>query len=668
MKMFFRTMAVVLLALTTTSVAMAAEKSFALISPDGRVGVTVAAGEKLTYAVTFDGREILAPSQIALCLADGEVLGEGDHVIKVKRSAVDEVVKPQFYFRNEIPDRYNALTLSFREGYAVEFRAYDEGVTYRFATARKADYMVENEVVEFRFSEPAKVWIAYNNLTGEKKDRYMTSFENTYTHCDLAAVDATKLAFSPVLVECGGVKVCIAESDVEAYPGMFLCNPVGENALTGHFAPLPSRTEEGGHNKLQGLVRERETFIAKCKAERTLPWRIVLVTDDDRTLAANDMVYRLASPSRVEDTSWISPGKVAWEWWNYWGLTGVDFVAGVNTPTYKAYIDFASKNGIEYVILDEGWAVKYANDLLQVVPEIDLPELVKYADERGVGLILWAGYNAFNRDIEGICAHYSKMGIKGFKIDFMDRDDAAMVDFHYRVAEATARHKMLVDFHGTYKPTGLNRTYPNIINFEAVFGLEQMKWSKPSVNHVEYDVTMPFIRMLAGPIDYTQGAMRNASKRNYRPVSHEAMSQGTRCHQLAEYVVFFSPLSMLCDSPSQYEREPESLDYIAKIPTVWDETVVLDGKVGEYIVTARRSGSTWYVGALTSWTPRELEIDLTPLLGSTGEFNAEVFRDGVNAFERASDYKREFVQIPADRKLKIAMAPGGGFVAMVYKK
>ncbi len=654
-----------MLAIVATSVAMATVKSYNLTSPDGRVGATIAVGEKLTYAVTFDGREIVAPSQAALKLAGGEVLGEGDHLIKAKRASVESVVTPQFYFRNEIADCYNALTLSFSEGYTVEFRAYDEGVTYRFATSRKEPYVVEDEVAEFRFAEPAKVWIAYNNLTGEKNDKYMTSFENTYTHCDLAAVDTEQLVFSPVLVESGGVKVCIAESDVEAYPGMFLCNPKGENALTGHFAPLPRRVEEGGHNKLQGLVSERETFIAKCKAERVLPWRIVLVTDDDRTLAANDMVYRLASPSRVADTSWICPGKVAWEWWNHWGLTGVDFVAGVNTPTYKAYIDFASKNNIEYVILDEGWAVKYANDLMKVVPEIDLPELVRYADERGVGLILWAGYNAFNRDIEGVCAHYAKMGIKGFKIDFMDRDDADMVDFHYRVAEAAARHKMMVDFHGTYKPTGLNRTYPNVINFEAVFGLEQMKWSKPSVNHVKYDVTMPFIRMLAGPIDYTQGAMRNASKRNYRPVSHEAMSQGTRCHQLAEYVVFFSPLSMLCDSPSQYEREPESLDYIAKIPTVWDETVVLDGKVGEYIVTARRSGSTWYVGALTSWTPRELTIDLAPLLGTSGEFIAEVFRDGVNASERASDYKRENVQIPSDRKLKISMASGGGFVMII---
>ena len=566
-------------AMVTASMAVAAEKSYTLTSPNGRIVATVNVGEKLTYAVAFDGRAIVAPSQIALRLADGEVLGEGDRLLKAKSSSVDKAVVPQLYFRTEIEDRYNELTLSFREGYAVEFRAYDEGLVYRFTTARKSDYIVENEVAEFRFAAPAKCWIAYNNLTGEKKDRYMTSFENTYTHCAVSEVDASQLAFSPVLVECAGVKVCLAESDVESYPGMFLCNTTAENALTGHFAPLPSRTEEGGHNKLQGIVRQRESFIAKCKAERTLPWRIVLVSDDDRTLAANDMVYRLASPSRVEDTSWIAPGKVAWEWWNHWGVNGVDFVTGVNNPTYKAYIDFASKNNIEYVILDEGWAVKYANDLLQVVPEIDLPELVKYAQERGVGLILWAGYNAFNRDVEGICAHYSKMGIKGFKIDFMDRDDQAMVDFHYRVAEAAARHKMMVDFHGTYKPTGINRTYPNIINFEGVFGLEQMKWSPTSVNHVEYDVTMPFIRMLAGPIDYTQGAMRNASKRNYRPVSHEAMSQGTRCHQLAEYVVFFSPLSMLCDSPSQYEREPECLRYIAKIPTTWDETVVLDARV-----------------------------------------------------------------------------------------
>ena len=657
-----------MLALVVLSSAMAAEKSFTLTSPDGRISATVCVGDKMSYSVAFEGKTILAPSHIALRLQDGEVLGEGDRLAKSKTSSVDKVVVPQFYFRTEIADRYNELTLSFREGYTVEFRAYDEGVTYRFRTARAQDYTVVNEVAEFCFAEPAKAWIAYNNLTGEKNDRYMTSFENTYTHCPLSKVDATQLAFSPVLVESAGVKVCIAESDVESYPGMFLTNPNGANALVGHFAPLPRRTDEGGHNKLQGIVREREAYIAKCKGERTLPWRIVLVTNDDCSLAANDMVYRLASPSRVEDTSWIAPGKVAWEWWNHWGVNGVDFVTGVNNPTYKAYIDFASKNKIEYVILDEGWAVKYANDLMQVVPEIDLPELVKYAGERGVGLILWAGYNAFNRDIEGICAHYSKMGIKGFKIDFMDRDDQAMVDFHYRVAEAAARHKMLVDFHGTYKPTGLNRTYPNIINFEAVFGLEQMKWSKPSVNHVEYDVTMPFIRMLAGPIDYTQGAMRNASKRNYRPVSHEAMSQGTRCHQLAEYVVFFSPLSMLCDSPSQYEREPECLRYIAKIPTTWDETVVLDGKVGEYIVTARRSGSKWYVGALTSWTPREITVDLTPILGTSGEFKAEVYRDGANAAERASDYRYEKIEIPADRKLTIKMASGGGYAAYISKK
>ena len=661
MKRFFAFIA----ALLIVSGATAAEKEYSLASPNGKIVAKIAAGEKLTYAISFDGKSVVSPSQIALRLTDGEVLGEGCKVVKAKSSSTNSVIVPQLYFRTEIADHYNALTLSFREGFAVEFRAYDEGVVYRFSTARKADYIVENEVAEFRFAEPATTWIAYNNLTGEKNDRYMTSFENTYNHCAVSAVDASQLAFAPVLVECAGVKVCITESDIENYPGMFLCNPNGDNALVGHFAPLPSRTEEGGHNKLQGIVRERESFIAKCKAERTMPWRIVLVTDDDRTLAANDMVYRLASPSRLEDTSWIAPGKVAWEWWNHWGINGVDFVTGVNNPTYKAYIDFASKNNIEYVILDEGWAVRYANDLLQVVPEIDLPELVAYANERGVGLILWAGYNAFNRDIEGICAHYSKMGIKGFKIDFMDRDDQAMVDFHYRVAEATARHKMMVDFHGTYKPTGINRTYPNIINFEGVFGLEQMKWSPTSVNHVEYDVTMPFIRMLAGPIDYTQGAMRNASKRNYRPVSHEAMSQGTRCHQLAEYVIFFSPLSMLCDSPSQYEREPECLAYIAKIPTTWSETVVLDGKVGEYIVTARRKGDKWYVGAITSWTPRELTIDLSTLLDSAVSYKADTYRDGANAASRASDYRFEKIQIPADRKLNVKLAPGGGYVAVI---
>lgn len=343
----------------------------------------------------------------------------------------------------------------------------------------------------------------------------------------------------------------------------------------------------------------------------------------------------------------------------------MDFVTGVNNETYKYYIDFASQYGIEYVILDEGWSVNLAADLYQVVPEIDLQELVAYGKERNVGLILWAGYYALEKDIEGICKHYSEMGIKGFKVDFMDRDDQPMVKFHTDVAEIAACYKLLLDYHGSYKPTGLHHTYPNVINFEAVHGLEQMKWASPHTDQVIYDVTMPFIRQLAGPVDYTQGAMRNATRGNFRAVDSEAMSQGTRCRQLAQYVIFESPLNMLCDNPSNYMREEECTRFIAEVPTVWDETKVLNGEVGKHITIARKKGSDWYIGSMTDWNERTLELDLS-FLGD-GNYKAEVFRDGVNASRVARDYKREIITVPSDRRLTVKMASGGGCAIRIKK-
>lgn len=479
---------------------------------------------------------------------------------------------------------------------------------------------------------------------------------------------SNQIAFTPVVVELEeGRKICIAESDVESYPGMFVYNEEQSTSLKGVFAPYPKNLLQGGHNNLQMLVTERENYIAKCSGKRTFPWRIAIVSSDDKELLDNDLVYKLAAPSRIDDTSWIKPGKVAWEWWNHWGLSGIDFKAGVNNATYKAYIDFAAKHGIEYVILDEGWAVNLKADLFQVVPEIDLKELVAYAESKDIGLILWAGYYAFERDMEDICRYYSELGIKGFKVDFMDRDDQPMVDFHYRGAAIAAKYHLLLDYHGTYKPTGLNRTYPNVVNFEGVHGLEQLKFAgSDKVDQVTYDVTMPFIRMVAGPVDYTQGAMRNGTKRTFRPVNEAPMSMGTRCRQLAEYVIFESPLSMLCDSPVFYERESECTSFIAEVPTVWEETVALDGKIGEYISMARRKGDIWYLGTLTNWEKRTMEIDLS-FLGD-GEWSAELYKDGVNAGTVASDYIKSIIAIPQDRKLSVTMAEGGGCALKIYKK
>ena len=523
---------------------------------------------------------------------------------------------------------------------------------------------VQSEEYTLSFDKPYNCWIAYNNLSGTKKDKYFTSFEHLYKYLPINEVDAARLAFTPVVVDVEGVKVLVAESDVENYPGMFIANADSDCTIEGDLAPVPAEVEVGGHNKLQGIVTARESYIAKCEGSRTFPWRVLVIADNDAKIADTDMIYRLASPSRVADTEWIAPGKVAWEWWNHWGLTDVDFKPGVNTATYKAYIDFAAQYGIEYVILDEGWATKYKNDLLDIVPEIDMDGILSHAKDKGVGIILWAGYNAFNNDMERVCKHYSELGVKGFKIDFMDRDDQAMSQFYYRAAVVAAKYKLMVDFHGCAKPAGLNRTFPNVVNFEAVHGLEQMKWRKPDTDQMEYDVTIPFIRMVAGPIDYTQGAMVNAPKDKYQPNYKQPMSQGTRCHQLAAYSVFFSPLSMLCDSPSNYRKNVECTEFIASVPTVWDESVVLDGKIGEYVVTARRSGKTWYVGGMTNWTPRTLEVNLSQL-GLAAGTQLDIFADGKNAAIDGTDYTRKSITLTESGVISVELAPGGGFMLTV---
>lgn len=647
------------------SLQLQAQKRYTLKSPDGQLTITVEAGERLIYSISHDGTEILRPSQIALKTGNGHTFGTECRVRKINTRSVDTTIDAPFYKRSRVTDCYNELTLSFRDRSGVVFRAYDEGMAYRFVTDCPTDFVVKNEIAQFNFAEDGEAWVPYVNRKSEELEKqYFNSFENLYTHIQLSKMNPRRLAFSPVAVEIADRKVCIAEADLENYPGMFLQNPGQGTMLEGHFAPYPKEVVQGGYNQLQGMVRSREPYIAACKGATLFPWRIVIVATEDRQLADNDMVYRLAAPSRVADTSWIKPGKVAWEWWNAYGLKDVDFKAGVNNATYKAYIDFAAAHGIEYVILDEGWAVNLEADLFRVIPEINLEELVAYASKRNVGLILWAGYYAFERDMERVCEHYAAMGIKGFKVDFMDRDDQPMVAFHYKAAETAARHHLLLDFHGSYKPTGLNRTYPNAINFEGVNGLEQLKWSDG--DQVTYDVTMPFLRMLAGPVDYTQGAMRNASKQNFKPINKEPMSQGTRCRQLAAYIVFESPLSMLCDSPSAYEREAECTAFIAGIPTVWDESIALEGEIGRYVTTARRKGDVWYVGSLTDWNSRTLELDLS-FLGD-GNFKAELFRDGANADRIASDYRLERIDIPRDRRLRIELAPGGGCALKITRQ
>ena len=628
------------------------------------MNVEISSGERLTYSLSLDGDRLVQESEIAMILDDGTLYGGNAKVKKVSRRSVDETFSSSFYKKSSIENRFNEMTLKFSD-FSLLVRAYDDGAAYRFISHSKHPFKVKDEKAGFSFADGTKAWIAYVSQNKETLETQLfNSFESVYAHSDLKDWDKGSLAFLPTLVDAGkGRKVCVMEAELLDYPGMLLYNGDGDSKLEGRFAPRPKEMERGGHNDLQMLVKSREDYIAECKPYAEFPWRILSVSENDAQMADNDMVYRL-SKAPEGDFSWVKPGKVAWEWWNNWNVQGVDFKAGINNDTYKFYIDFAAEYGVEYVILDEGWTEVGKADLFKVVPEIDVKELVDYAGERGVGIILWAGYNAFVEDMEKVCSHYSALGVKGFKIDFMDRDDQLMVNFHHKAAQVCAKYHMLCDFHGTYKPTGLHRTYPNVINYEGVHGLEQCKWSDPSLlDQVTYDVTIPFIRMAAGPMDYTQGAMTNSTRHTFRAINDEPMSQGTRCHQLAEYVIFESPLNMLCDSPVKYRANSDCARFIAGVPTVWDETVALDGKVSEYISIARRSGDVWYVGALTNWTARELDMDLSFL--PAGEYEVEIYQDGVNAYKFASDYKKCEMKLPADKKLRAAMASGGGWVARV---
>ncbi|MDR2813190.1 MAG: glycoside hydrolase family 97 protein [Prevotellaceae bacterium] len=648
--------------------ALFGQKQFTLQSPSGALKAEISVDKAVSYAVLHKGDVVLASSAISISLADGAQWGVDPKLIKKETRTVNSVIASPFYKKSTVKEHYNELKLRFKGDYSVIFRAYDEGVAYRFEASQKKPFAVASEQAEFSFPENGNAYIPYARIGSTPPlEAQLFNYENTYHVAPLSKWDAAKLAFLPILVESAkGKKVCIAEADLLSYPGMLLSNTSGSQTLKGVFTACPQNVEQGGHNMLQEKVLTREPYIARFDGGNAVfPWRIVIVAEKDTEFADNDMVYKLATPSRVEDVSWIKPGKVMWDWWNDWNIYGVDFRAGVNNSTYKYYIDAAAQLGLEYVILDEGWSVNKKADLMQVVPEINLPELVSYGKSKNVGIILWVGYYAFNRDMEAVCKRYSEMGVKGFKVDFMDRDDQYMVDFHRRTAATAAKYHLLIDFHGTHKPTGLQRTYPNVLNFEGVYGLEQMKWDN-NVDQVTYEVTIPFIRMVAGPMDYTQGAMRNATKGNYRGVYTEPMSQGTRSRQLAQYVIFESPLNMMCDAPSAYLSERECSDFIAAVPTVWDETKVIDGTVGEYVAIARRKADAWYVGGMIGWKARSVEVDLS-FLGE-GSFAAEIFRDGVNADRAARDYVKETIDIPAAKKITVRMAPGGGYALKIFKK
>lgn len=635
-------------------------KVFKLKSPDGKINITVAAAPKLTWTVTHENTTVITPSEIALKLTGGEVLGNNMTVANVKTITVNTSFTSPFYKKSSVVDNYNQLTITGKNDYGVIFRAYNDGVAYRFFTRRKSDIVIASEEFNLNFDKDYAGFFPYVRDFRVKGDPFQTSFEATYEEINFSKFTKDTLAFLPALVALdNGKKAVIVEADLEDYPGMYATvNKSSANTLHGVFAPYPAKETTKERNL---IVTERANYIAKTKGTRSFPWRAIIISATDKELANSDMIQKLASPSVISDVSWIKPGKVAWDWWNDWNISHVDFRAGINTETYKYYIDFAAANGLEYIVMDEGWSE--TNDITKISPRINLTEIINHGKAKKVDVILWATWHQIMQRTEEVFSQYAPMGIKGFKIDFFDRDDQKVVQSTYDIAKTAARHKLLVDYHGIYKPTGLQRTYPNVIGFEGVKGMENVKWT-PDDDIPRYDVTLPFIRMISGAIDYTPGAMRNATKQSFHPSNSLPMSQGTRCHQLAMFVVFEAPLQMLADNPTAYMKEQESTGFISKIPTITDETVALDGKVGEYVAIARRKDRNWFVGAMSNWQQRDITVDLS-FLGA-GSFEAEIFQDGVNADRDATDYKRIVRKVSSGDKLTVHLMNGGGWAARIY--
>ena len=639
-------------------------KTFILSSPDGTIKCTVNAGVQLTWSVTSGDQTILSPSVTALHLQGNEVLGGNAVITSSKTTHINKIIAAIFYKKDTVANDCNELTLMCKGNYGVAFRAYNDGVAYRFFVNRKDSVVVQSEDANFAFDKDYNSFLPYANDPRDGKDFFQTSFEALYQERKLSQqLPNDSIAFLPVLIDLdNGKKAVITEAGLENYPGMYMSKDASNaQSLKGRFAPYPTAFASGGYHNINYVVTKRENYIAKTKGTATFPWRVLIVSNSDKELANNDMMYRLAEPLRLTDVSWIKPGKVAWDWWSDWNISHVDFKAGINTETYKYYIDFAAANKLEYIIIDEGWSSD--SDLMKASSALDLKAVVDYGKGKGVGVILWSTWYAAMKGLDNAFSYYSEMGVRGFKIDFLDRDDEVMTNSTYLIAAKAAQHHLLVDFHGMYKPDGLSHTYPNIINFEGVRGMENVKWS-PYDNVPRYDVTIPFIRMLAGPMDYTPGAMRNATKATFHPAGSLPMSQGTRCHQMAMYTVFEAPLQMLSDNPTAYQKEQESTDFIAKVPTTFNETVALDGKVGEYVSIARRKGDTWFIGAMNNWNARDITVDLSFL--PTGNYEAVVFQDGVNADRDATDYKTITRQIKAGDKITVHMAPGGGWTARIY--
>ena len=641
----------------------ATAETFRLRAPAEALEAVIRADDTLTLEVRFRGRAVVRTPPIGLDV-DGHLRANAlPRLSGSARRKVDETIRPTVAEKRAvIPDRYNELRLSFGPKLAVTFRAYDDGVAYRFETAIDGEVLVRNENAGLRLAKDDTIWIALVNCRKEPGvDCFQSSYEENYQQLAAQSVPDGRLGYLPITVQPAGAYLGFTESDLRDYPGLWLRHVPGEPALASDFARYPLEEQVSGGEFRQSLVTRRADYLARTTGTRTFPWRVMMVSADAAGLLGNDLVYRLASPLELQDVSWIRPGQSTEEWITSRLLHGVDFKSGLNTETYRFYIDFAAEYGVEYMMFDAGWSD--ADDNTKLNPAIDVPGLIAYANGKGVGVLLWNEANALARNLEQALDRYAAWGARGIMVDFMDRDDQPMLRFQERIAREAAKRHLVVNLHGVAKPTGLQRSYPNLLTREAVLGHEYNMWSDRATP--DHALTIPFVRMLAGPMDWEGGAMLNGTQKTFRVVGELPMSQGTRTQQLAQYVIYDSPLQYLAGTPSDYRAAPEFTRFLGGIPTTWDETRPLQGAIGDYVVVARRKGDTWYVAAMTDWTARKIEVPLS-FLGPS-EYTATVVADGMNADRYAADYKIESHTVGPRASLLIELAPGGGYVARLTR-
>lgn len=636
----------------------AADKDYGIKSPDNQLAVKIRVNDSISYSVWIKNTQIVLPSAISMTLQD-RVLGTGAVVKHIQQHKVRSELTPLYGKSSRLRDDYNELVIDFSNHYSLIFRAYDQGVAYRFVTDLSDSITVIKEKACFNLSGSPEVIFPETNV--------FTSWEVPYVkYNSLAAIEEGKRALSPTLFSYkqSGIKVVVAESDLIDYPGMYLQKHNGQ--IAGTWANYPSKVVMGSWGDFVSVVKERTDFIAKTNGKRTFPWRVIIATADDKDLLNNQLIYKLARPSKMTGTDWIKPGKATWEWWHDAILEGAPIPSGMgnrNTALYKYYIDFAAGSRLEYLMIDAGWSNNY--DLRKVNPKVDIKELIRYGKSKNVGVFVWCVASTLIKDLEGNLDFLQSIGASGIKVDFFDRDDQLAIQWFEKIAAAAAKRHLMVDFHGCSKPTGLQRAYPNVVNYEAVRGAECSKWDLTA--NPDQHLLVPFIRMLAGPLDYTPGSMRNRSKETFKPVDPGLPStQGTRCHELAMYVVFDQPFAMLCDAPTEYVKYPDLMSFLSAVPTVFDETKVLSGGLGEYAVIAKRKKDKWFVGAMTNWESRTVKLDFS-FLPDNKTYTAEICSDAKDANENAEHYIFKKIQVTKATKIELPLAKGGGAVAYLHQ-